>query len=57
MASDWLDANSKSKSIEKALNIKQMIGYPDEYDDPVYINKTRNVIEYIRMFERPLRIG
>lgn len=45
MASDWLDANSKSRSIEKALNIKQMIGYPDEYDDPAYINKTINVLE------------
>ena len=42
--SDWMDANSKSKAIEKASNINQQIAYPDYYDNETYIETNYLVI-------------
>lgn len=39
----WMDAQSKTKAIEKANYIKPQIGYPDFYDNASYVAQKYNV--------------
>jgi putative endopeptidase len=40
---EWMDDISKQKAIEKANYIIPQIGYPDAYDDPIYVATNFNV--------------
>ena len=43
--STWMDAESKTKAIEKANYIKPQIGYPDFYDNTSYVAQNYNVLD------------